>query len=188
MVIAAGFRAEQSPAPTEGCRCRALFIRVWRWSVPFGGTHRSRPTEDFVAGCRLCGVTGCVVAPSSVTALGRATSCPRCGNRFSLPLVAKSGPLPCHSLAFSATGGASAVGPPRGRLGSTIFSPCCPYHLRWLVRWAVRLPVVQQLRAGCQLTGRHVARLPGRSVGGTPLLTISREARPPDEIGWGGRK
>ena len=24
-----------------------------------GGTRRSRPTEDFVAGCRLCGGTGC---------------------------------------------------------------------------------------------------------------------------------
>ena len=85
-----------------------------------GGTHRSRPTEDFVAGCRLCGVTGCVVAPSSVTAFGRATSCPRCGNRFSLPLVAKSGPLPCHSLASSATGGASAVGPPWGKAGRVV--------------------------------------------------------------------
>ena len=46
---------------------------------------------------------GLRIAPSSVTAFsGRATSCPRCGNRFSLPLVAKSGPLPCHSLASSA--------------------------------------------------------------------------------------
>ena len=42
------WRAEQSPAPTGGCQYRASFIRVWRWSVLFGGTHRARPTD----GCR----------------------------------------------------------------------------------------------------------------------------------------
>ena len=70
---------------------------------------------------------------------------------------------------------------------SMFFSPCCPYHLRWLVRWAVRLPVVQQLRAGCQLTGRHVARLPGRSFWGRRFLLFhGRRDLPVKSDGVGG--
>ena len=52
--IRGGYRyhgwAEQSPAPTDGCQYRASFIRVWRWSVPFGGTHSASDTPRSMSG------------------------------------------------------------------------------------------------------------------------------------------
>ena len=108
--------AEQSPAPTEGDDdgCHSTGVGGSRFGE--GGTRRSRPTEGRVVpvgfwgrsslrqtdfqtlramkigplpfGGHASSATGGAVSarPSSVTAFGRDTSCPRCGIRFPGPL------------------------------------------------------------------------------------------------------
>ena len=109
-----------------------------------GGTHRSRPTKCDETVCpstgpwrwalpgsgrRVVGPYGgaaffhrfCVVAPSSVTAGGRATSCPRCGIRFPGPLGHGNRAAALLCPRFIRRRRRFGHSPPRGRRGGLLF-------------------------------------------------------------------
>ena len=171
-------------------------------SVFFVGALHEAPAarNDFVAtyGRRA------VIAPSSVTAFsGRATSCPRCGIRFPGPLGhgnraaawlcprfirrtprALAPQAARTSQCVAGAGGASAVGPPRGRLGGLLFwlkyvvllCEKCIYSLRRrgmkffqvFVAFAVKYDILTMYRS----VRKFAAPVHGFPQGGHPTIAV----------------